>query len=153
MRASPVGQPPRVRHSCSSSGPAARWMAPSTPPPPSSDWLAALTMASTARVVMSACWTVMRDMVHLRFQTGVFSLACSAWAYRALRHHLPQFRVQMRVAGHHGAGLQRIAIADIGDIAAGFLDQNQAGADVPGLDAEFPVAVEPAMRHPGQVQG
>src|SRR4030088_1577658 len=30
-------------------------MAPSTPPPPASDWLAALTMASTCRVVMSAC--------------------------------------------------------------------------------------------------
>src|SRR5262245_56773779 len=29
-------------------------MAPSTPPPPSSDWLAALTMASTESVVMSA---------------------------------------------------------------------------------------------------
>src|SRR5438874_9495982 len=37
-----------------SSGPAARWMAPSTPPPPARDWLAALTIASTARLVMSA---------------------------------------------------------------------------------------------------
>jgi hypothetical protein len=34
--------------------PAARWMAPSTPPPPASDALAALTMASTASVVISA---------------------------------------------------------------------------------------------------
>src|SRR5580693_1579427 len=50
----PVGQPPSVRHSASNSGPAARWIAPSTPPPPSKDWLAALTMASTASVVMSA---------------------------------------------------------------------------------------------------
>src|ERR1700742_2759423 len=52
--ASPVLQPPRRRHSCTNSGPAARWIAPSTPPPPSSDEFAALTMASTARVVMSA---------------------------------------------------------------------------------------------------
>src|SRR5690606_4076015 len=36
-------------------------MAPSTPPPPSSEELAALTMASTARVVMSA-WRVRRRM-------------------------------------------------------------------------------------------
>src|SRR5687767_8849027 len=46
-----------VLHSSSSSGPAARWMAPSTPPPPSSDSLAALTIASTASVVMSASIT------------------------------------------------------------------------------------------------
>ena len=43
----------RVRHSASSSGPAARWMAPSTPPPPSRLSLAALTMASTFMVVIS----------------------------------------------------------------------------------------------------
>ena len=36
------------------SGPAARWMAPSTPTPPSRLALAALTMASTSSVVMSA---------------------------------------------------------------------------------------------------
>src|SRR3984893_15601016 len=54
MRACPVGQPPSVRHSASRSGPAARWIAPSTPPPPSRVLLAALTMASTASVVMSA---------------------------------------------------------------------------------------------------
>src|SRR5690349_12579849 len=51
--ASPVFAPPRVLHSASSSGPAARWMAPSTPPPPSNDSLAALTMASTSSLVMS----------------------------------------------------------------------------------------------------
>src|SRR5271157_4244959 len=49
----PVLQPPSSRHSSRSSGPAARWIAPSTPPPPSNELLAALTMASTARVVMS----------------------------------------------------------------------------------------------------
>src|SRR5687768_11039429 len=54
MRASPVGHPPRRRHSSRSSGPAARWIAPSTPPPPRRDSLAALTIASTARRVMSA---------------------------------------------------------------------------------------------------
>src|SRR5436190_9407994 len=53
MLASPVGHPPRRRHSSSRPGPAARWMAPSTPPPPSSEALAALTMASTRSDVMS----------------------------------------------------------------------------------------------------
>src|SRR5437870_3560242 len=54
--ASPVGQPPSPRHSARRPGPAARWMAPSTPPPPSSELLAALTMASTSWTVMSP-WT------------------------------------------------------------------------------------------------
>src|SRR5213083_2143130 len=58
--ASPGRQPPRIRHSASNSGPAARWIAPSTPPPPSSDVLAALTMASTPSVVMSATMTSSR---------------------------------------------------------------------------------------------
>src|SRR3989449_9374976 len=51
--ASPVTQPPSVRHSARISGPPARWMAPSTPPPPSSVVLAAFTIASVACVVMS----------------------------------------------------------------------------------------------------
>src|SRR5918911_4740531 len=42
-----------MRHSITSSGPAARWIAPSTPPPPSSEVLAALTIASTSWRVMS----------------------------------------------------------------------------------------------------
>src|SRR3546814_18773408 len=56
---SPVGQPPRALHSARRPGPAALWMAPSTPPPPSRDRLAAFTMASTASVVMSAWRTSM----------------------------------------------------------------------------------------------
>src|SRR5262245_8507459 len=43
-----------MRHSATSSGPAARWIAPSTPPPPSSEVFAALTIASQSSVVMSA---------------------------------------------------------------------------------------------------
>jgi hypothetical protein len=58
--AEPVAQPPSVRHSATSFGPAARWIAPSTPPPPNNDVLAALTMASTASVVMSAVRTSSR---------------------------------------------------------------------------------------------
>src|SRR5947209_4661160 len=52
--ASPVVHPPRAAQAAwSSRAPAARWMAPSTPPPPASASLAALTTASTASVVMS----------------------------------------------------------------------------------------------------
>jgi len=58
--APPVSQPPSERHSSRSSGPAARWIAPSTPPPPSSVVFAALTMASTRNVVMSARMTSSR---------------------------------------------------------------------------------------------
>src|SRR5438046_5252471 len=51
--ASPASQPPSVRHSASSAGPAARWIAPSTPPPPRSVVFAAFTIASTSNLVMS----------------------------------------------------------------------------------------------------
>ena len=54
--ASPAGQPPSGAQAARSSGPAARWIAPSTPPPPSSDELAAFTTASTRSLVMSP-WT------------------------------------------------------------------------------------------------
>src|SRR5262245_19235538 len=61
-------------------------MAPSTPPPPSSDWFAALTMASTSSVVMSAtrisssvaptvavssgCWAIKSRPVSASLQAG-----------------------------------------------------------------------------------
>src|SRR5437867_91047 len=51
----PVGQPPILRHSAMMLGPPARWMAPSTPPPPARAELAALTMASVCTLVMSPC--------------------------------------------------------------------------------------------------
>src|ERR1039457_5093079 len=55
ITADPVGQP-RWRSDSSRirSGPAARCIAPSTPPPPASEAFAALISASTFRVVMSA---------------------------------------------------------------------------------------------------
>src|SRR5690606_24975144 len=65
--ASPAGSPSgrvdarNARHSSRSAGPAAAWIAPSTPPPPSSDELAALPIASTCSRVMSpsavSTWT------------------------------------------------------------------------------------------------
>src|SRR5258705_12286903 len=64
--ASPVGQrtPGRTcairRHASTSSGPAARWMAPATPPQPSRASFAAFTIASTASAVMSPLRSSMR---------------------------------------------------------------------------------------------
>src|SRR5215216_3705755 len=52
-RAWPVGQPPILRVASRRRGPPARWIAPSTPPPPRSELLAALTIASTRCAVMS----------------------------------------------------------------------------------------------------
>src|SRR5450759_3949442 len=57
--ACPAGRPSRYvvarssRHAARTSGPPRRWIAPSTPPPPSIAELAALTTASTACSVMS----------------------------------------------------------------------------------------------------
>src|SRR5437870_2690443 len=59
--ASPVSHHLRVRHSSTSAGPAARWMAPSTPPPPARLLLAAVTMASTVWRVMSPSTTSIRS--------------------------------------------------------------------------------------------
>ncbi len=50
---SPTSHPPSCSHSSLSDHPAALWMAPSTPPPPIRDELAALTTASISSVVMS----------------------------------------------------------------------------------------------------
>src|SRR5215208_5823526 len=65
IRASPVGQPPICLVASNNRGPAARWIAPSTPPPPRRDEFAALTMASTGRVVisdwMTSMWAVISD--------------------------------------------------------------------------------------------
>jgi hypothetical protein len=51
-----------VRHSASSSGPAARWIAPSTPPPPSNERFAAFTTASISCAVMSPNTSVTEGM-------------------------------------------------------------------------------------------
>src|ERR1043165_521593 len=58
--ASPVARPSgNLRtQSSSTAGPPARWIAPSTPPPPRIRLLAALTTASTSWVVMSPRTTV-----------------------------------------------------------------------------------------------
>src|SRR5688572_20520121 len=63
--ASPVGQPLSLRQASSNRGPAARWMAPSTPPPPSSVELAVLTIASTDSRVMSPRTISMRSSSEL----------------------------------------------------------------------------------------
>ena len=49
----PVGQPPSLLHASYNSCPAARWIAPSTPPPPASSLFAAFTTASQGILVMS----------------------------------------------------------------------------------------------------
>ena len=46
--------------------------------------------------------------------------------------------------------VERSAI-DGGDAPAGLLDQDGAGGDVPGAEAELPVAVEPAARDVGEI--
>src|ERR1700730_4529449 len=71
--AAPASHPPSIRHSASNSGPAARWIAPSTPPPPSKVRFAALTIASTASVVMSA--------TQISSRTVPTSAATSGWTF------------------------------------------------------------------------
>src|SRR4051794_38708055 len=53
MTAPPVRQGAIAAQASANSGPALRWIAPQTPPPGIRDSLAALTIASRAKVVMS----------------------------------------------------------------------------------------------------
>ena len=43
------------------------------------------------------------------------------------------------------------AAAPVGQLTAGFFANQRAGSDVPGLQLQFPLAVEPASRHQRQV--
>src|SRR5215211_2530872 len=61
--ASPGSQPPSRLDSSRIAGPPVRWIAPSTPPPPSREVLAALTIASTETFVMSPCLSSMRSVM------------------------------------------------------------------------------------------
>src|SRR5437867_1402646 len=74
MTASPVGQPPCratiCLHASRMSGPPRRWIAPSTPPPPSSVELAAFTIASTRCSVISPVSRVRRAPPICSVMTG-----------------------------------------------------------------------------------
>ena len=88
------------RHSSRISGPPARWMAPSTPPPPSRELLAALTMASTRSSVMSPRTISMLSVIgQLRLLDSSYTFSSSAMASsRALAaffEHLGHVRLEV----------------------------------------------------------
>ena len=86
----PVGRPlpyweaRRARHSARISGPPRRWIAPSTPPPPSSEELAALTMASTRCWVMSPRTSVISTMTSA-YASGPCGVGLRRRTLRSLR--------------------------------------------------------------------
>src|SRR6266567_3613466 len=52
-----------------------------------------------------------------------------------------------------GAGREFVAApVEIGDEAAGLADDEDAGGDVPGVEAVLPETVEAARGHPGEVE-
>src|ERR1700722_16182687 len=95
--AAPVSHPPRLRHSSSNSGPAARWIAPSTPPPPSNEAFAAFTMASTRNRVMSVFSAVIRFLMDMQ----KLSLKIAATAPRKQDFHWFMVRFAARVSDVH----------------------------------------------------
>src|SRR4051794_2915495 len=114
-RASPVGQRTpgptsgTRRHSSSKPGPAARWIAPSTPPPPSIRSFAAFTIASTFRPVMSPSTMVMRsDMAHI----------VTPLAWRSFRREREQVHV---LDDRRGAVLRLGTRAEVGHAAGELL--------------------------------
>ena len=63
-----------------------------------------------------------------------------------------EFGVDGYGAGHDVAFHPGGAAVPVGDDAAGFLDQQAAGRDVPGAERQFEEAVEDAFGDPGEVQ-
>ena len=62
-------------------------------------------------------------------------------------------RVDEAVGGEDLAAVEgELAAVEVGDAAAGFLEQQIAGGGVPGIEAELPVAVEAAAGDVGQVE-
>jgi len=45
------------------------------------------------------------------------------------------------------------AVRKVADVAPGFVDDQKSSSDVPGVELQFPVGVEPPSRHVTQVQG
>src|SRR5579864_4473108 len=123
--AAPVAQPPSVSHSASSSGPAARWIAPSTPPPPSKLRLAALTMASTASVGMSATQISNRaaptSAMSRAGTSGIrtslsrpFGLRLGPQIYRALHADIVEMLVEETAGGALAADMQHFEEVVVG---------------------------------------
>src|SRR5690606_17166546 len=66
---------------------------------------------------------------------------------------LEQDALQGLIAGHNLAIPDRTGLAgEVGDDAAGFLDQQEPRSDVPRLEAGFPDGVKPAGSEPGHVE-
>src|SRR3954452_5359300 len=118
--ASPVSQPPSVRQASSSSGPAARWIAPSTPPPPSRLEFAALTITSApASVVMSPRCRVMAPTRNSVARDGGYPAGDES----GIEAHHPHRR--------RSAGLHQHRRRTVGDDRAALV--LRPGGDVPAL--------------------
>ena len=61
--------------------------------------------------------------------------------------------MEIRIGGDQGAGFGPVLLAfEMADEAACFADQDDAGGDVPRLQAIFPKAVKPARCDIGQIK-
>src|SRR3984885_8056625 len=115
----PVAQPPSFSQAANRSRPAARWIAPSTPPPPSKLRLAALTTASTASVVMSATQISIRaaptSAVSSAGTSGIkaslsrpFGLRFGLQIHRAFHADIVEMLVEETAGGTYAADMQHV---------------------------------------------
>ena len=74
----------------------------------------------------------------------------------AISHKLPELRLDMRIARNKIVACrvtdQKLRAGRIGDRAARFAHDERAGGDVPGLQAQLPVAVVAAGSDPGEIE-
>src|SRR6185436_9775520 len=107
---SPAGSPSgyrvarSARHSARIAAPPFRWIAPSTPPPPRSDELAALTIASTACCVMSPWRRTIRGTPSGKRAPLVLVLAADLLAARLAVDGERSERARREIRATHDAG-------------------------------------------------
>src|SRR5579862_8794416 len=152
--AAPVTQPPSVRHSASRSGPAARWIAPSTPPPPSKLRLAALTMASTASIVMSATQisnlAAPTSAMSSAGASGIngslsrpFGLRFGRQIHRALHADIVEMLVQETPGGPYAADVQHVEEIIVGRELAEGVEMGAEAVEHDAMDVDAAILPGP----------
>src|ERR1700722_18375792 len=150
----PVAQPPSFSQAANRSRPAARCIAPSTPPPPSRLRLAALTMASTASVVMSATQISIRvaptSAMSSAGTSGIktslsrpFGLRFGRQIHRALDADIVEMLVQKTPGGALAADMQHVEEIVVGRKLAEGVEMGAEAIEHNAMDVDAAILPRP----------
>src|SRR5580704_4048851 len=129
-------------------------MAPSTPPPPSRDWLAALTMASTVSVVMSATQISIRaaptSAMSSAGTSGIkvslsrpFGLRLGLQVHRALHADIVEMLVEETPGGTYAADMQHVEEIVVGRKLAEGVEMSAETVEHDAMDIDAAVLPGP----------